>query len=397
MKSLLKNFLIPALLLFTASFAVFSQEPILLSYQRNFVRASLAMKPGILLDAATDRSSGEFIGALYEFAMKFVLDNSTLFWNDADMIALTGVAARGLRTTGYRDSADTLWKVFLVFQDPYSKVEILETLKSFGKDPQFIFNLNQFILAQNNFLKLGYQIDYTTFSACVSVLGSFRDVSSYNPLFNAYTAGYPQNINLEIQKALESLDGNYRLFLNDMIRGDSPADRLAALKLGTQTNRLNSSEQGDLAQLALQTGLDSVQRDPQSYTLNDSLRYEAILVLTRLKWTRASPLAIRHFYLVQSDFEDDPALKPRFLEAIACLGAMGTLECAQALALQLGYYNSRTEYSGEYDNDIIMTLITALGDTGDKSAFDYLLYVSYLNYPEQIQNAARDALNRLRW
>jgi hypothetical protein len=76
---------------------------------------------------------------------------------------------------------------------------------------------------------------------------------------------------------------------------------------------------------------------------------------------------------------------------------METTEAAQALALQLGYLNSRTEMSGEYDEAIVLALINALGELKDKSAFDYLLYVGYLNYPDKILAAAREALNRLRW
>jgi DNA-binding MurR/RpiR family transcriptional regulator len=108
-------------------------------------------------------------------------------------------------------------------------------------------------------------------------------------------------------------------------------------------------------------------------------------------------LAIKHFYRVQADYQNGTAPKERFLEAISCLGVMGNIESSQVLALQLGYYNSRMEYNAEYDTDIMLRLIQALRDIGDKSAFDYLLYISYLNYPEQIQTAAREALNRIRW
>ena len=377
--------------------SVFSQEPILLSYQRNFVRASLAAKPGILRDAATDRNSGEFIGALYEFALQFVLDNSVLLWGDSDLVTLTTVATRGLRSAGYRNSSETLWKVFLSFQDPYSRVEILETLTSFGKDPQFIYNLNQFLISQNGFYHAGYAMDYPTLTACISALGTLGDISSYIPLFSAFTAGYPQNINSEIQKALDSLEGNYRLFLNDILRSSPADDKLAALRLVTGSAKLGSQERGELAQTALEISLDLASTDSGNNADINALRYNAVQVLTGLRWTRASPHVIQHFYRVQSDFQNNLAPKDRFLEAITCLGAMGTFESSQVLALQLGYYNSRTEYSGEYDSDIILTLVQALGDIGDKAAFDYLLYISYLNYPEHIQIAARDALNRLRW
>jgi hypothetical protein len=76
---------------------------------------------------------------------------------------------------------------------------------------------------------------------------------------------------------------------------------------------------------------------------------------------------------------------------------MGNSDAALALALQLGFFNSQTQRTGEFDEAIILAIINALGELGDKAAFDSLLYVSYLNYPDRIQASARDALNRLRW
>jgi hypothetical protein len=74
---------------------LFSQDAILISYERNFLRASLANKAGILRDAAVDDRSSEFIGSLYDFALSFVLDSGELLKDDPDMIALVGIAARG--------------------------------------------------------------------------------------------------------------------------------------------------------------------------------------------------------------------------------------------------------------------------------------------------------------
>jgi hypothetical protein len=76
---------------------------------------------------------------------------------------------------------------------------------------------------------------------------------------------------------------------------------------------------------------------------------------------------------------------------------MGTSEAAQALALQLGLINSQMEKDKTFDQDILMAVISALGNIGDKVAFDYLLYIGYLPYPDDIQKAAREAMNRLKW
>ena len=85
------------------------------------------------------------------------------------------------------------------------------------------------------------------------------------------------------------------------------------------------------------------------------------------------------------------------MEAIVCLGVMSSSEAAHVLALQLGFFNSQTERTGEYDEAIVLALINALGELADKAAFDNLLYIGYLNYPDKIQSAAREALARLKW
>jgi hypothetical protein len=387
------------LLVFLAIFLprLAAQESILASYERNFTRASLAAKAGILRDAATDDRSSEFISELYEFALRFVLDNGNLLGDDPDMIALVGIAARGAGNSGNKASAETLWQLFSLYRDSHSRVEILGALGILGKgNVQVIENLNQFLTSQNSSFRSGMTPDYPVLTACVSALGSLGDPSSFPALFSAMTAGYPQAATQETLKALESLEGNYKQFLTEVIQKNPPGEKLAAFRAGADNRKLTEAERGELAETALEVCLDLFPGTADSEAA-ESLRYAAVQVLTRLKWIHASPLAIRHFYRVQTDYSSGAASRERLLEAMACLGAMDTSEAAQVLSLQLGYVNSQAEKNGAYDEAVILALIDALGHIGDKAAFDYLLYISYLNYPEQIQTAAREALNRLKW
>jgi hypothetical protein len=376
---------------------VFSQEQILLAYQQNFIRASLSAKPGILRDAATDYRSGEFIGILYEFALQYALDYSEFLRDDPDMIILTAAAARGAGISGNRASSETLWKVFLAYRDPYSRVEVLSALVNLGKDEKIINNLNDFFIGQNNSFRNGAVLDYTTLSACISALGAFGEASSFPALLSGLSAGYTQRINDEIQIAMESLQGDFRQSIIDIIKMNHPADKLAAFRLGTESEKFKASDPGQFAGIALETALDYVPGQNEGRAEIDLLKFSAIRIITDLKWNRAAPLVISHFYKTMDDYLNGDAPKERFLEAIACLGVMANSESAVTLALQLGYYNSVMEYNAEYDTDIIMEIVRALGEIGDKLAFDYILYISYLNYPEQIQSAAREALDRLRW
>ena len=148
---------------------------------------------------------------------------------------------------------------------------------------------------------------------------------------------------------------------------------------------------------ALDAIAQSASQSPVEIQSLRELRLSAARELTALKWQKASPLAVQHFRLVLADYAKGAASKTDFLEAIACLGAMGSTEAAQALALYLQLINAQTEQGSPYDEDILIASINALGELGDKVAFDYLLQIGYLQYSEAVKRAAKDALLKLRW
>ncbi|MDR1099899.1 MAG: hypothetical protein LBL28_05395 [Treponema sp.] len=375
-----------------------AQETILDSYERNFIRASLSTKAGILRDAATDDRSPEFIGQLYEFALIFSLGNAEILRDDPDMISLTVLACRGAGTAGYTASVDSLWKIFMAYRDSLTRVEALGALAHLGKGNILVVeNLNQFLANQNNLYRSGMAPDYPTLSACISALAALGNSASFPVLFSAMIAGYPANIGQEAAQALALIQGDYKQYLSDVIRKNPPAEKMAAFRAGMGADRFGSAEKGQLAETALEVGLALSPAGREEDSAVSSLRYSAVSALTGLQWTEASPLVIKHFYRVQADYQNGAVSRERLLEAISCLGAMGSSDAAQALALQLGFLNSQTERSGEFDDAITLAVVNALGAIGDKSAFDYLLYISYLSYPEHIQAAAREALTQLKW
>jgi hypothetical protein len=127
------------------------------------------------------------------------------------------------------------------------------------------------------------------------------------------------------------------------------------------------------------------------------MRYLAAAALTPLRWARAGSLAIKNFYRVQEDYNRNLAAKERLLEAIACLGATGNSDAALVAILQLGLISARMEKKSGYDADITIALVQALGRIGDKAAFDHLLHIRHLSYGENVQAAAREAIDRLKW
>jgi len=371
---------------------VHAQESILASYHWNFVRASLAGKTAILLDAATDERAEEFIGELYEIALQYALSKGRLFYDEPEMISLVAVAARGAGTAGNTASLESLWELFGVFQDAHTRVAILGALGTLGAgNPQVVANLNQLLDDKNRAFRAGQHVNHIVLRSCIAALGAFGDESSFPVLFSAMTAGYPQVIIQETLRALETIQGNHTNYIIQVIRNNPFPEKAAAFRIGAYNERIPPSERAEIARTALEVSLGA------SGPVENALRYDAVTVLTRLRWTPAAPLAIRNFYRVQTDHLNGTAPRERLLEAIASLGIMESTEAAQTLTLQLGLINSRTERTGEFDEEVILAIINSLGELGDKVAFDHLLYISFLNYPDRIQASAREALNRLRW
>ena len=81
------------------------------------------------------------------------------------------------------------------------------------------------------------------------------------------------------------------------------------------------------------------------------------------------------------------------LVAITALGSTGSEVAAVRLTQFLNLLNSYTENSRPYDTQITLSAVTNLGRLGDLVAYDALFYVTLLNYPQRVKEAARSALD----
>lgn len=375
-----------------------NNDAILSSYKRNFVKSNLASKAGLLRDAATDEKASEFMGPLYEFALNFVLQYEALLSDDPDMVNLAVNASRGLRESAYTNGTDVLWKIFLSCKDSVTRVEALQGLAVLGKGNAVVVdNLNQYILEQNNLHTAGMLPEYPVLSACISALGELGAEQSFPVLFATMITDYPDQIKREAANSLSLLQGDYKAFLMGVIKNNPPQEKLAAFRAALNTIKFSPDDLGELSEAALSITLEPLSFTAAGEAVLAELRYAAVRQITGLKWIRALDLSIKNFYLVQEDYSTGKAEKEYLIDAIKCLGVMASPAAAQNLALYLGLLNSQMERTGQFDEDITMAIIQVLGDVGDKISFDYLLYMSYLSYPETIQNAAKEALAKLKW
>ena len=289
---------------------------------------------------------------------------------------------------------NNLWKLFIEYPDSGVRGEIVIALSNIGKGNRILTErINNYLAEINRDFLSGEPVDYSIVSACISALMVLGDSSSYPALFAIICSGFPEVIASESYGALVLIPGNLRQFIINIIENNPPNEKYAAFRAFMNSDRLEIPERGQLAEVALSQSLLTL-RDNED--LND-MRYDAVRLLSRLRWTRANALAIRHYYIVQADYNHDLISKEHFLEAIACLGAVGNSDAALVLGLQLGLINIRTETSGVYDEEITHEIVHSLGLIGDNAAFYHLSYVTNLPYTEYIIAAAEEAISRLKW
>jgi hypothetical protein len=366
-------------------------ESILQSYERIFIRSSLATKVNVLQDAATDDQAAEFYGPLCGRALRFVMDNAALFRDDPDMITITVIAVKGVGENAYSPAAETLWQVFLRFPDNVIRYEVLKTLPALNS-PGLTENINQFLAEQNSLYGSGLSPDPQMLRALFSILEKLGNDESYPVLFTAYLM-YPGDLGEEAVKALYGINGALSAFLLRVILNNPPGEKLEALLLALDRENLSPGERGEIAEAAMEASL-ALQSGGGK---NRDLRTAAAALIRETRWIRALPLVVKYHNQALAAFRADPSTLEEYLDALGCLAALQSAESARVLTLQLGLYNSRAGALDRNEETIVLALIEALAGLGYKASYDALDYAGRLPYSDTVKAAALDALDSLKW
>jgi hypothetical protein len=370
-------------------------NPRLDSYLRNFARASLSTKLEILQNVEQEGPEG--FGPLYMKAIDFVLGNQALLETDSTMRQLSVLASRLVGEAGYAEGRMRLWRLFEVDDDTAVRIAILQSLSRIGGgDAQIISELNRWVSSQNTLFLTGQKPNYQVLDAAVTTLGELGDPSSFPILFTTMNLQFSETITERAEAALFDIDAEFKDLIIQVIDKNVIREKLAALNMALETDELTNDEKGEVAEAALEVGLETSSPDATEKTQLREIRFTAIRALTERSWSRATPLVIRHFDITVMEYDRGIIRKDNFLEAIAALGAMATHEAAVRLNLYLDLLNTYKEQDKQVDEQIIRAVIQNLGKLGDKVATDNLLYVGYLNYSQTVRNAAREALGNLK-
>ncbi|EMB21717.1 hypothetical protein [Treponema denticola] len=373
-------------------FAVDQDE--LLNLRKEFISAGIDVKAVIL--RSLSQSDDKSIIPVYYDAVEYVKSSYAILQNDDRLLSIGIIAVTKLGELNELKASASIRYLFSTVENEDFQIACLKSLsKLVQKDSAFTDYLNSLYDSGLSDLLSGKASNINLLRVYAEALGNFADPSSFDVLIK--TLFYPVNDGLKdtVKTALNNISFNYF----DEILAKTMQKNIQYIwtlyLLAKENKRIEGPELGRISELVIDYGLKNLKgADLES---SENLVEETLPVLSALKWSKASSQVNKFFYYAQGLRKTSPGSDELLIKIIDCMGNLSTIECSQNLSIFLGVLNSETEKTKQYSEPLVLSVITALRKLGDKTAFDYLLYVEYLNYSETVKQASRNAIEELKW
>ena len=360
---------------------LFGQE-----YKKKFIKGNISDKT-----AAVREASGQEGIWLSQKAIDFVLENNEIIGTDRDMDGLAVAAVLSLPNDyvfGLSETEKTqILNKFIALFDNFSRSNTVQiAVQSKVLSLKDNMNTDAFTEVLNKFLQSSTVLssDSSLLKSVINSLGFIGNNISFSILYNnlndkRYSAYYP-----EIEETIKKL---IPVSMNEVLQIVHSRD-------AANTQRIfNLVKQAEISTNNLCEIAENILNDAPLI----SLKFDALAILNSHKWTRASNSVLAFFAAAQKDFQNELIAEDQFVGLINSLVNISPLDAVNPLIKYLGELNQQLEYNNTVAQNIVLAVINSLGAIGDKQAFDSLLSVTYLNYPEPVLSAARQALAGLRW
>lgn len=352
---------------------------------------------------AIKESTGEDSYWLAEKAIQFALDNKEILGNDRELDALV-VSAILTITPEYVASADKLsqaeilfnfTKLFNIFSSSNTvQIAVLSKillLKDSIQTTDFTEELNNYL--QSDGIATA---DKSVLKSVISTLESIGNNKSFNILFSLYINPEFESVQNDLENTLIKLAPNYIDEILYIINEKDIAKNKPLFEKIVKNSKISKNNLCEIAENLLNSSILYVENSTEKDDFT-KLQIEVLQVLSSNNWTRASSSAISFFIFAKDKFTNGLISEEDMIKIVSSLINVAPIESISPLVSYLVELNSLTEMGKSVSIPVVEAVIKTLGAIGNKSAFDSLLGVTYLNYPESVLSAAREALAGLKW
>lgn len=377
-------------------FATFAANAEITDSQKKFIKGNIQDKT-----AAVKEAENEDAIVLPKKSIDFVLSNAKNFAFDRDFNALALASVLKLPKDSqsleknFNGITDDLIQLFTLINDETVRIAIIDKFNSIQSSDE----KTKSVALLNNYIKnLNVQTkDSAVTKNAIECLGKNGNSESFILLYGLWKNKICENFENEVEKSLLMLTDSH---INDCIKLIA---RSSVKEIGDFFNLIkNSSEihlnfKAEIAENTLLATINNTEGDSKNSAQTIALQLNALQILSDAQWTRSASLSVQYFLIAKDLYKKNILKEDQFIQVIKCMTNLSSPDAAQNLSNYLAEINSLSEKSIVSAQNVVLAVINSLGALGDKTAFDNLLYVTYLNYPEEIKNAARNSLAKLKW
>lgn len=358
----------------------------------NFITGSLYDKVDIIKSVSSDEVPQIF----FEQSLEFALQNKDLIENHPAYYPLILSSIKKLNFNSSETTDDLLLKIYNDFSDYNLRLAILNAFSIIKIDNPNVSILVNDVVTQEFEKKDSSSVDF--FVAGIKALENIKDINSFDLVFSCYK----ENISEEITKAscdtLYSLSPMYNDKILNIVINNDLEDKALAFKIVTTNPKKDKNFSAEIASKLLFETINNIGEVSELSQEQIGLQLAAFKILEESKWTKETSLVLDFFDLAQKEYYELMISEGEFTSIIYALKEFPTTETCRALTDFLASQYSETLTTGSYNNDVMLAVISTLGELGDKDAFDTLLYViSCPDYSDEIITASRTALEKLKW
>ena len=390
----MKKYLISFILFFTL-FLLNAQD-----LKVQFLKGSLAEKTKVVREATV--TEGKWIT---QNALKFINENKNILINDRDFEGFTVATVLSIQNeyvTNLNEEEKNILinqlSQFFVDFDYSDTVQIsilskVSALKDCFSIQPFVNVINEYISDLKNKSSKTNVINV--------VLDSLNQIGDNNSFKILYNCLFEKQL-LQYYPQIESVVVNLiPISMNEVLQLVYCKNFVHIEKIFTLINKNDKISQKSLSEIAENVLNESILLLENSTNDNEDaitkIQMDCVKILESNNWTKASKSLINYFGCVKELYNSSKISEVDFISVIKALESIAPLDAIKPLTNYLVELNSRVEQNQEYSEQIALAVVNTLGAIGDKAAFDSLLSVTYLTYPESVLAAARNALAKLKW
>ena len=360
-----------------------------------FIKGNIQDKIASVKDADREQASKMSVKAV-----SFVLENMHIIPDDRD---LSGLAIAAVMTypesefvSNPEDSINKLGAIYYGFKDSNVRISVLDKFELFAKKSnakEIVAFINTYLEAAKDDKTQATEVE----RKAIQVVSSIGDNDSFRILYSSLKNKTWPKLERPLVESLSNLaEKSLRELIITIDKSDF-AEMQLIFEIFVNNDKISSSIRAEIAENLLKKTMIII-RDSASVTKEISQFLLAnCKILADNNWTRSSALMISYFDVAKSQFDAGFISEAEFANVIKYIEILSSKDSVKIFVDYLGDLNMEMNKGNLPALTVVSAVIQALGDLGDKSSFDCLLYTTYLNYPESIVTQARNALSSLKW